>query len=272
MLLTEAQLSSGVFDSTIMRGQKEQSQRRRVECFELEIFHTNSGTSYVNEKAHPVRRGMLLCVKPDSIRYSKFPVRCSFIRFFPTAGKTEDIESILHSIPDCLYVDDPALLEELLSLFARLSTYLISSSPDTHIMLKANTAFLEILSIYLSICGEANKPLTDTPMYRPIREVHEYINEHFAADCSLKKLAATVNLSPNYLHTIFKESVGLTPYEYVMSKRIDRAKALIMTGEKSMLEIAIETGFCSQSHFNKVFKAQTGTTPANYRKQIWDRY
>ena len=272
MLLSDNELSCGVFDSDIIRGQKGQSNARRVECFELELFHTGSGTSHINGKAYPIKRGMLLCAKPGSIRYSKFPVRCSFIRFFPGGSKTEDIEKLLYTIPDCLYVDDPDILEKLFSLFARLSSYLIFSSPDAHSIVKANAVFLDIISVYLSLCNEANNPMANTPMYRPVCEIHEYINEHFAEDCSLKKLAHIVNLSPNYLHTIFKECVGLTPYEYVLSKRIDRAKALIMTGEKSMLEISMETGFCSQSHFNKIFKAQTGATPANYRKKIWDRY
>ena len=272
MLLTENELSCGVFDSDIIRGQKGQSHLRCVECFELELFHTSTGISHINESAYPVKRGMLLCAKPGSIRYSKFPVRCSFIRFFPAGSKTEDIEKLLHALPDCLYVEDPDILEKLFTLFARLSSYLIFSSPDTHSILKANAVFLDILSVYLSLCSEVSNPLADTPTYRPVREIHEYINEHFAEDCSLKKLAHIVNLSPNYLHTIFKERVGLTPYEYVISRRIDRAKALIMTGEKTMLEISIETGFCSQSHFNKIFKAQTGTTPVNYRKNILDRY
>ncbi len=272
MLLTENELSSGVFDSSVIRGQKARSQDRKVECFELELLHSCSGTSHINGKAYPAKRGMLLCAKPGSIRHSDFPVRCSFIRVFPTKGKTEDVEAILSKLPDCMYIDDTHVIEELLSLFARLSSYLISSSLDTHELIKANSTFLEILSLYMNLHMKPDNTHIGTPMYRPVREIHEYINEHFASDCSLKKLASIVNLSPNHLHVIFKESVGLTPYEYVLTKRVELAKKLIITGEKSMLDIALETGFCSQSHFNKVFKKQTGTTPAKFKKQIWDRY
>lgn len=272
MLLTEKELSSGVFDSSVLRGRKARSQDRTVECFELELFHMDSGVSHINGKAYPARRGMLLCAKPGSIRYSDFPVRCSFIRVFRAKGRTEDVEKILLKLPDCMYVDDAHVVEELLSLFARLSSYLISSSLDTHELIKANSAFLEILSLYLGLYKKPDSAHVGTPMYRPVREIHEYINEHFASDCSLKKLASIVNLSPNHLHVIFKESVGLTPYEYVLNKRVELAKKLIITGEKSMLDIALGTGFCSQSHFNKVFKKQTGTTPAQFKKQLWDRY
>ncbi len=272
MLLTENELSSGVFDSSALRGQKPRSQDRKVECFELELFHTSSGTSHINGKAYHAKRGMLLCAKPGSIRYSDFPVRCSFIRIFRTKGKTEDLEAILSRLPDCMYVNDTSLVEELLSLFARLSSYLISSSLDTHELIKANSTFLEVLSIYMNLHKKPSNTHVGTPMYRPVREIHEYINEHFASDCSLKKLASIASLSPNHVHIIFKESVGLTPYEYVLKKRIELAKKLIITSEKSMLNIALETGFCSQSHFNKVFKKQMGVTPAQFKKQLWDRY
>jgi len=215
---------------------------------------------------------MLLCAKPGSIRCSDFPVRCSFIRVFPVRGVTEDVEKILRFLPDCVFPEDDDLTEVFLTLFARLGSCLASSSPDACDLLKANSVFLEILSCYMSACAKSGRAPAENLMYSPAREVCEYINGHFASDCSLKKLAEIVHLSPNHLHTVFKASVGMTPYEYTVAKRIDRAGTLIITGEKSMLDIALETGFCSQSHFNKVFKEKTGLTPAEYRKKIWDRY
>ncbi len=272
MLLTEAELSIGVFDSSVLRGGQTKSQERKVECFELELFHNDGGTSHINGKAYPARRGMLLCAKPNSIRYSDFPVRCSFIRLFHAKGRTEDIEAILSSLPDCMYIDDINAIEKLLSLFSKSISYLISSSFDTHALLKLNSTFLEILSYYKYLYQKPDQTSSKQQMSQPIYKVYEYINEHFTSDCSLKALAETVNLSPNHLHIIFKKNVGITPYEYVLSKRIDWTKKLIIAGEKSMLEIALETGFCSQSHFNKVFKEQTGVTPTEFRKQLWDRY
>ena len=118
---------------------------------------------------------------------------------------------------------------------------------------------------------------TDRLILRPFAEsdaadAYEYLNEHYAEDCSLKTVAAALHVSPNYLHSIFLREVGVTPYAYVTDKRVRRAKRLIAAGEKSMLEIALETGFCSQSHFNKVFKSQTGMTPKEFRNSIVDIY
>jgi AraC-like DNA-binding protein len=64
----------------------------------------------------------------------------------------------------------------------------------------------------------------------------------------------------------------MTPYAAVTAKRVEQAQRLIAAGDKSMLEIALELGFCSQSHFNKVFKKETGMTPALYRRSVLARY
>ena len=109
-------------------------------------------------------------------------------------------------------------------------------------------------------------------MSRVAREAREYINENYTQDCSLSKIAEAVRVSPNYLHTAFSRGFGVTPYEYALRKRLEKAKRLIMAGEKSMLEIALELGFCSQSHFNKLFKEREGVTPAQYRAGILSRY
>ena len=101
-----------------------------------------------------------------------------------------------------------------------------------------------------------------------IFDIEEYINENYRGDCSLKAIAAAVQISPNHLHVVFKRETGVTPFAYVLKKRIVHAQRLIVTGEMSMLEIALESGFCSQSHFNKAFRAATGVTPVQYRKNL----
>ena len=88
----------------------------------------------------------------------------------------------------------------------------------------------------------------------------------------LAEIAEALHVSPSYLHATFKRSVGATPARIVTARRIDKAKRLIAAGEKSMLEIALEVGFCSQSHFNKVFLKECGITPATYKKELGVSY
>ena len=95
------------------------------------------------------------------------------------------------------------------------------------------------------------------------------MDKHYCESCTLAQIAEAVHLSANHLHRIFVESEGRTPYEYVTEKRIEKAKTLILMGKHSLAQVALETGFCSQSHFTVVFKKSEGQTPAQYRKQLF---
>ena len=106
MLYAENDIYCGIFDSGILRKNAQKSQDRTVACYEIELFHTDTGISYVNDQKHPVRRGMILCTKPGQIRHSEFPVRCSFIRIFPDGAQRTGVKKILDRLPDCLYLKE----------------------------------------------------------------------------------------------------------------------------------------------------------------------
>jgi len=260
----------GVFDSKILRGAQSVSTDRVVQVYELELFHTDSGVSYVNGGRHPARRGMLLCAKPGQIRHSEFPVRCSFIRV--PSGREAEIDSLLSALPDCTYLPDDSETEELMGLFTRLGACFIGAAQTTLNRVRMNALLLEIIYRICRLCAQTSENIGGAPVSRITREACEYINEHARGDCSLKVIAAAVQVSPNHLHAVFSRDLGLTPFEYALQRRIARAQRLIMAGEMSMMEIALETGFCSQSHFNRVFRQKTGMTPVEYRKRLLEQY
>jgi len=272
MLGKKDEIYCGVFDSGVMRPGKGKSQLREVAQYELELFHIAGGVSHVNGKGYPTKRGMLLCAKPGDMRYSDFPVRCSFIRITPGASG-EECERILNSLPHVFYIEDEKKADELLALFGKLGSAFINPNEDIDVdVLRTNSLFFEILCRAVKLCRGVTEEGGSGYASRVVREAYEYINENFTSDCSLRSIAAAVHISPNYLHTIFCSQVGVTPFEYVTEKRIEKAKRLIMAGEYSMLEIALEVGFCSQSHFNKVFKEKCGMTPAQYRRSFTFEY
>ena len=270
MFLPGEDLQCGVFDSKILRGGHTKSQDRKVTYYELELFHTTSGTSHIGKESHFGRRGMLLCAKPGQIRHSEFPVRCSFLRI--KAGLDADVDRLLSSAPDCFYIEDEGKIEELMGLFAKMGTYAVSSAPEALNAVRMNAGLFEILYRCTRVWQGAREAVPNAPVSRIARDACDYINEKFCTDCSLKAIAEALHVSPNYLHTVFRQSVGCTPFELVTERRIEKAKKLIAAGEQTMAQIALETGFCSQSHFNKVFKEQTGYTPSVYRNLLLEQY
>lgn len=268
MLRTEENIYCSVFDSNIVRHNKRNTTPRRVETYELELFHESAGVSHINDRAYPVQRGMLLCAKPGDTRYSELPVKCSFIRI---AEIGSDIENLIAAFPPVVYIDDEKKIETLLGLMEKLSNTFITKERGNTAQIRMNVLLLEIIYRCMRIC-EGTSDTAEPPVNHQVRAAYEYINENFAGDCSLERIAAAVHLTPNYLHTIFTRQIGTTPLAYVTHKRIERAKLQIMTGEQSMQDIALSLGFCSQSHFSKVFKSHCGITPAQYRESLIDRY
>ncbi len=98
-----------------------------------------------------------------------------------------------------------------------------------------------------------------------LQQAISYINEHLTEDLSLKDIAKVVGLSPFYFTNLFKQSTGMTAYQYVIYHRIERAKQLLNKQELSIAEVSEQVGFKSQSHFANVFRKYTNKTPKIYR-------
>jgi len=98
-----------------------------------------------------------------------------------------------------------------------------------------------------------------------LRRVSTYIEEHLAEDLSLSELAAVAYLSPYHFARLFKASNGFAPHQYVIGRRIERAKLLLSTTNWSLTAIAHAVGFAHESHLALHFKRLTGLLPSSYR-------
>ncbi len=111
-------------------------------------------------------------------------------------------------------------------------------------------------------------PRRETPAPLPLwrlRKVEALIESDIAAPLRLRDLAAVAGLSRMHFAAQFRAATGHRPHEYVLMRRIERAKALIEENEMSLVEIALDAGFQSQAHFCTIFKRLTGATPSSWR-------
>ena len=98
-----------------------------------------------------------------------------------------------------------------------------------------------------------------------LRAVVEYIEEHLHGCPTLAQLAAVVRLSPYHFARQFKAATGLPPHQYVIARRVERAKQLLQAGDLSLAEVAAHAGFSDQSQLCHHFKRLVGVTPGQFR-------
>jgi AraC family transcriptional regulator len=127
------------------------------------------------------------------------------------------------------------------------------------------------LTAYLLNRYPATPPKRETRMLKlsplQLARLRAYIQTHLSRDLTLAELAGVVRLSTNHFTVLFKNAVGLTPHQYVLRERIRAGMRLLGNGRISIVEVALELGFSSQSHFTTVFRRATGLTPRQYQQK-----
>ena len=98
-----------------------------------------------------------------------------------------------------------------------------------------------------------------------IKIVLKYIRENYQSLITLETLAQLAGLSTNYFSYYFKNMTGLSPIDYLISYRIEKASNKLLSTDESITKIAFDSGFTDLSYFIKVFKSHTGLTPNKYR-------
>ena len=103
--------------------------------------------------------------------------------------------------------------------------------------------------------------------YAHITRVLSYIDLHFAEKITLQALSELAGLTPNYLCVLFKQASGMSVWNYISAKRIDKAMHLLATDTNNLniLDIATKSGYNNTANFNKTFKRITGMTPKEYK-------
>jgi AraC-like DNA-binding protein len=99
------------------------------------------------------------------------------------------------------------------------------------------------------------------------REAKHYIDENFAKLRNVDELCRKLHVSHSYLDHVFKRCGEVSPLRYIISRRLDQAKAMLATRGLSVEQIAFRCGFEDESYFYRAFKEYTGQTPAKFRRE-----
>lgn len=128
-----------------------------------------------------------------------------------------------------------------------------------------------LLTIHL-LRHHSNRALKSRPAAkglapRTLQRALDFIEANLAGNVSLSHLAGLLDLSPRYFCTAFRHSTGLPPHRYVTMRRVERAKALLLGGER-LAEVALICGFSSQQHFTSIFRQATSLSPGAWLRTL----
>lgn len=126
----------------------------------------------------------------------------------------------------------------------------------------ANTLAIHLLHRYTNLQPVAS--LRGLP-HAKLQQAVDYIHAHLTDELSVNLIANDLQLSPYHFSRCFKQSTGLSPHQYILQQRVERAKQHLRQGKLTLADIAQEVGFASQSHFNRHFKRIAGVTPGQFR-------
>ena len=255
-------IKTGFYNSQFVYKQMSQSPDRKVEYYELEYFPESGGVSYINGQAYPIVQGNVLVAAPGYIRHSKLHFKAFYVHF---STDNPALQTILNNLPYVSEFGEDSLTME--RLFKQIIQHFHYSDP-VH-MIYAESKLLELIFRL----ANQNVTVASKKAYSPIvLQAIEYIDRNFKEDIKLGDISNAVGLTPVYLHKLFYKTTGQTPHQLLLEKRLAMAKELLAGSDMSLVNVAAESGFSSQSYFNAVFKKHCGVTPLAFRQNAFQRY
>lgn len=262
----------------------------------LEVVHFRAAPAFDIDYAGQSHHGFTLFTRPpeefalrfEGVRRSVPPPAGSIVLVpagVPVRARSSGFEDVLHVFLEPGVVDrvaaeafdlDPARLSippfdgvqhpQLRAAMLAVSGELTAEGGGERVAIES---FANVLAVHLLRHAAAPRRVVRGPdgvlPRGRLRAAVEFVEENLDDALTLGRMAAAARLSPYHFARQFKAATGLPPHQYVIARRVERAKRLLLEGELPLAEIASQVGFSSQSAFGLHFKRLTGVTPRRFR-------
>ncbi|MBQ7036608.1 MAG: helix-turn-helix transcriptional regulator [Clostridia bacterium] len=231
----------------------------------LPMFHKHAELIYVSEgelcvridgKTKTLRAGEMCVTFPYAVHsYEKSEKAEVILVLFSPSVAGEFQKELTASNPEVPFIEDAA---PLLPILDKLCAYYRKDVRMLH-------AYLRVL------LGEVYRLVhlkkTDHMDISAIQQILSYCSEHYRENIGIKKVAEALYLSESYVSKVFAGKLGCSFRDYINTLRIIEAKRLLQNTNEKIVDIMFAAGFENQSSFNRIFFAETGCTPSEYRKR-----
>jgi AraC family transcriptional regulator len=209
-------------------------------------------------------RGLLTFVPAGSSMegWNSFQSRVSSIFAVHLAA---DVADDISNVPPALYFEN----SNLKSTLQKLQSVLDGSGIDYHVYAETLGLLLlwELRHSAHSVRSQPNRARGGLTALQ-LRHIREFIDAQMANRITISDLAAVAGVSQFHFIRAFKDSIGLSPYQYVLSERIRRTKELLAKRDLSLANVAFVVGFRDASQLNRVFRRIVGVTPMAFRRDV----
>lgn len=158
---------------------------------------------------------------------------------------------------------------DIVTLFQKILHYGLTQAPNWYPLCKLSLLewFLLIGTHHLLLPAEKVLSAANIRKITRYKTIISYMEKHYQEPLTLQKLADLIPCNSQYLCRFFREIAGVSPMQYLISYRLERASYLLLHTTQSVTEIALDCGFENISYFIRKFREAKGTTPGDYRKQ-----
>ncbi len=241
---------------------------------EIEIIYVKSGSILCWIEEEPIRIsedhiGIVGSNVIHHLTFDKAPAEIVYLQI--------DIAKII-SIMNPKYTDMPLLLDNCLKKYALFAkeTMIFPLFHTILYELEMKKPYFETATMggFIQLTAYLQRELLVTdydrlfenPMFLKIYPIILYANEHYAEKVYLDNICELLHIDKYYLCKIFKQSTGLTFFQYLGRVRLQNAEKLLVTTDHSITQIALECGFSTVQYFHSAFVKAKGSTPMVYRK------
>lgn len=245
--------------------------------YEIYFFIAGDVNYFIEKQVYPLKYGDLLLINNHEIHKPTFgslnPYERIVIHFEAQLGKvfsTPDfnlLQSFLNRLPGQKNKINlsSTRIPELMRLFVKLER--LADNPPAGADTLKLCYFIEILTFIRQLSLNMTPVGEELQAPEALMPILEYIDNHLAEDLTLESLSRRFYLNQSYLSRLFKKSIGSNIHEFIIYKRISKAKKLLSEGF-NVTETCSTCGFNDYANFLRMFKRKVGVSPGKYQKNI----
>ena len=231
----------------------------------IELVVNGVDNFYCDGKNYTAENDQLVLINPGEVHTGN-TVSDTPLQYYSLYPDKKALQQVAASLGICLPEDfyfQRSLLDQ--SRLTEKFKMLFNSFDSTYSVLQQQEFFFDCMYELLQPADVADHQ-SSLPYNKDnrVQLLIDFMYSHYKEDISLQQLADLVRVNPFHLVRLFKKSVGISPYDYLLIVRAENAKQLLRKGFK-VKDAATASGFYDSSHFNRMFYRIAGTSPKSFR-------